>query len=297
MYPTNPKSTLEEGLKLTEEEAEILANEVKLLIRSGSIQETNTKEIQLMVAGLGDKRGLLRRTFAEALGLVGTAATPLLTEALLKSSNVIARRGAAKALKLVGDPTALPHLLKALTEDSDPVVQGSSAGAMAVFGETAVEYFLKVFMITNTTAMQSGLARWGLAFIGAQAAEALRNASQSKNALVRAAAIGALGDQIQNSNDSEAKDILLNALEDPSSDVRVEATALIGKLHESVCAEPHLLKQLLDPSPEVKKAAAISLMKLKSKTSIQILEEIKEKEKDLSVLNVVNIAIKILTKE
>ena len=43
------------------------------------------KKIKLIVAGLGDKRGLIRRTFTESLSLVGMPAVPALKEALIQT--------------------------------------------------------------------------------------------------------------------------------------------------------------------------------------------------------------------
>ena len=103
-----------------------------------SKKESSQSDIKLLIKGLSDKNGLVRRSHAEALAQVGKAALPELIKALLNSKNVIQRRAAAKTLKLVEDPTALPHLIKALTNDSDPVVQCSAAGAIAIFGEAAV---------------------------------------------------------------------------------------------------------------------------------------------------------------
>ena len=51
-------------------------------------------------------------------------------------------KAAAKTLKLVGDSSALPYLVKAVINDPDPVVQGSSVAAMAMFGEKISIFFV-----------------------------------------------------------------------------------------------------------------------------------------------------------
>ena len=197
MNKDSPPPINDAYLRLSENEASELANELKIQLRMGQIPEANSQLINKMIAGLGDKRGLLRRTFAESLGLVGSAALPGLKIALIKHPNVTVRRAAAKTLKLVGDPNALPDLLEALINDPDPVVQGSAAGAIASFGEKGFEFFIKVLINPKSTAMQCGLASWGLSFIGAEAPDALREAATSEHSIIRAAAIAALGDQIQ----------------------------------------------------------------------------------------------------
>ena len=270
-----PISINPEELQLTRDEASELAEELKRQLRDGKRLKADQENIQLLVAGLGDSRGLLRRTFSESLGVIGAAALPALRVALLTSSNVTVRRAAAKTLKLVGDSNALPDLLSALINDPDPVVQGSAAGAMAIFGEEAAELLIKVLENEESTAMQSGLARWGLAFVGAEAPEAIRKAAQSKHLEVRAAAIAALGDQIQSLNDKKAKALLLKALDDPSPEVRAEATTLLGKLTDPNLSKDLLGSKLSDLNPQVRKSAAFSLMKSKS---TQALPELKRRE-------------------
>ncbi len=244
-----------------------------------------------MVAGLGDTRGLLRRTFAESLGAIGIPALPILREALINHSNVTVRRAAAKTLRLVGDPSALPDLLQALINDPDPVVQGSAVGAMAIFGEKAVDLLVQVLTNPQSTTLQAGLASWGLAFIGAEAPEALRKAAKSSHSAVRAAAIAALSEQIQFLGDEAAKRIVVSALKDSSNDVRAEAVTLIGKLEELNWAEPLLIEKLNDSNAEVRKNSALSLMTLKSIRSINSLKQLKSKEKDIEVLKVIDLAL------
>ena len=127
--------------------SELTAEEEKEKTKGGkdkrrSKKESSQNEIKLLIKGLSDDNGLVRRSHAEAIAQIGSAALPELIKALLNSENVIQRRAAAKTLKLVEDPTAIPHLIKALTHDSDSVVQFSAAGAIAIFGEAAVNHLI-----------------------------------------------------------------------------------------------------------------------------------------------------------
>ncbi len=287
---------LGEELQLSEEEASELARNLTSQLKSGKNPKADANQIKIMIAGLGDRRGLVRRTITESLGLIGPPALPALRSALLFHSNVFVRRSAAKALKLVGDPTAVPDLLQALKNDLDPVVQASSAAGIAIFGEQAVEGLLEVISNPKSTAMQCGLASWGLAFIGAEASEALCAAAQADNKLIRSAAIAALGEQIQSLNDQAAKDLLLKALNDQSSDIRTEATALIGKLQDSSWAKNLLIHKLDDKSPKVRKSAAISLMRSKDKSIINQLYKRKKEEDDPEIVKVLKATIELLEK-
>jgi bilin biosynthesis protein len=205
--------------------------------------------------------------------------------------SVTVRRAAAKTLTLIEDPRALPVLLKALLNDSDPVVQGSAVGAMAAVGAEAIDGLLAVLINPESTAMQLGLASWGLAFVGARAPEALREAATSEHAEIRCAAIAALGDQIQNLDDIEARSLVEKGLIDPDRDVRAEAATLLGKLHNPDWAAPLLEPMLADPEGQVRKNAALSLMKLQATKSKSALEARLSQEEQTDVQAVLNLAI------
>ena len=280
-----------EDTALSTEEAADLAAELKTQLKGGKKPEGDINLIKKLITGLGDKRGLLRRTFAESLGLIGTDALPELRKALLNSESVTVRRAAAKTLKLVGDPSALPDLLYALLNDEDPVVQGSSVAAMAIFGEDAAKNLLLVLENPNSSEMQCGLASWGLSFIGAKGAEILKRAAMSNNEKVRASSIAALGEQIQLFCDTEAKDILTNAINDLSDDVQIEAIKLMGLLDDQNWDLNLIGEKLNSNNPQVRKQSALSLMKLHAISQIQNLRQSLLKEKDLEVINVINLSL------
>jgi len=280
-----------EDTALSTEEAADLAAELKTQLKGGKKPEGDINLIKKLITGLGDKRGLLRRTFAESLGLIGTDALPELRKALLNSKSVTVRRAAAKTLKLVGDPSALPDLLYALLTDKDPVVQGSAVAAMAIFGEDAAKSLLLVLENPNSSEMQCGLASWGLSFIGAKGAEILKRAAMSNNEKVRASSIAALGEQIQLFCDTEAKDILTNAINDLSDDVQIEAIKLMGLLDDQNWDLNLIGEKLNSNNPQVRKQSALSLMKLHAISQRQNLRQSLLKEKDLEVINVINLSL------
>ena len=283
--------------QLNEDEASELAKELKQQLRNGQVPAADGESIERMVAGLGDPRGLMRLTFAESLGVVGKAAVPSLCRALAEHESVTVRRAAAKTLTLIEDPRALPVLQKALLQDPDPVVQGSAVGAMAAVGEEAIDGMLEILINPNSTAMQLGLASWGLAFVGARAPEALRKAATSEHAEIRCAAIAALGDQIQALGDDAARELVENALTDSETDVRAEAATLLGKLHSPDWAVPRLEPLLSDPQGQVRKNAALSLMKLQAAGSIASLSQQLEREQQADVKAVLQLAINQLDQE
>ena len=291
MQEESKPSIYKEDTALSAEEAADLAAELKTQLKGGKKPEGDINLIKKLITGLGDKRGLLRRTFAESLGLIGTDALPELRKALLNSESVTVRRAAAKTLKLVGDPSALPDLLYALLNDEDPVVQGSSVAAMAIFGEDAAKSLLLVLENPNSSEMQCGLASWGLSFIGAKGSKILKRAAMSNNEKVRASSIAALGEQIQLFCDTEAKAILNKAINDLSDEVQIEAIKLMGLLDDQNWDLNLIAKKLNSNNPQVRKQSALSLMKLNAINQRQNLRESLLKEKDLEVINVINLSL------
>ena len=257
-----------------------------------SKKKSSQKEIKLLIKGLSDDNGLVRRNHAEAIAQVGSAALPELIKALLNSKNVIQRRAAAKTLKLVNDPSALPHLIKALTNDSDSVVQFSAAGAIAIFGEAAVNHLIIVLENQEHTEMQYGLAAWCLEFIGAKAPNAIKKAAKSKNTNVKSAAISALEEHIRQSQDQEAIQLVESAINDTAENVQIEAIKLVGKLYRIESLVPTLISKLTNKSQNIRKAAILSLMQLNINEAISPLKDLLKVEQDKNVRTIIKLAIK-----
>ena len=276
--------------QLTTEEEESSPQGGKKNIRSkgNSIQNN----IKVLIKGLNDENGLVRRSNAEALAQVGPAALPELINALLNSKNVIQRRAAAKTLKLVGDPAALPHLIKALTNDSDSVVQFSAAGAIAIFGEAAVNHLIIVLESQEHTEMQYGLAAWCLEFIGAKAPNAIKRAANSTNSNVKSAAISALEEHIRQSQDKEAIQLVESAINDNFENIQIEAIKLVGKLYRIESFIPTLILKLKNNSPDIRKASVLSLMQLNINEAITPLKDLLKIEQDKNVRTIIKLAIK-----
>ena len=292
----NSQSESNEHIQLSEAEASDLALHLKEKLKLGEAIDSDPDSISKMVAGLGDPRGLLRRSFSESLGSVGKVATPALCKAMLTSDQVTVRRAAAKTLTLIGDTDSLPDLLSAFRSDKDSVVQGSAMGAIAAMGEQAVEPILGIIENPQSTEMQIGLANWALTIVGDRAPQALHKATTSENANVRKASIFALGSNIQTLDIEADKNLLVNALLDPYAEIRAEAVTLLGKLDDTETAGPLLVPLLSDADIWVRKNCALSLMKLRATSSIEALQERAKVEDDEVVLNVIKLAIAQLLK-
>ena len=275
--------------ELTSEEALQLAEVLKKKLDEQQVPASDQESLRQMVSGLGDQRGALRLTFAQSLGAVGEIAVPILCESLKYNPNVVIRRASAKTLNIIGSEKALPNLLEAFQTDDDPVVQGSSAGAMSTIGAQSIEPLLQMLTQDNCSAFQVGLINLALGFIGSKAPEAFIKATQSDNAEIRIAALGALAEQIQTSRTETNVGILLNALQDQSAEVRAEAATMAGKSLEA--EEYQCLTELLhDTDSQVRKNAALALMKMDGVQAIESLNNADEKEKDEQVKAVFKVA-------
>tara|TARA_Y100001968_G_scaffold329536_1_gene379107 strand:- start:113 stop:1036 length:924 start_codon:yes stop_codon:yes gene_type:complete len=272
-------------------EAQELIHNIKEKIKSGLNNEEIESSIHILIEGLGDTRGRIRRKYSNALSEIGLKVIPALTYALNNHSNLLIRRSAAKTLRLFHNINTLPSLVKALTNDLDPVVQGSSAAAIAVFGEEALELLINVLINPNSTAMQSGLASWGISYIGNKTPHGIRKAAYSAHKKVRTAAIAALGEQINNLDCQEDKDLIISALNDSCENVRSEAIILVGKFTNSKLAETLIIPKLEDSSIEVKKNAALTLMRMNSKEGLSALRNIEKKESDIYLSNIFMLAV------
>ncbi len=267
------------GTAFSAEDNDMLLAAVSAQLAAGVFPDQDGTILARLVEGLGDQRGLVRFGFAERLAAIGLPAAPFLRHALRDHENVAVRRAAAKTFTLIKDPKSMATLGEALTEDPDPVVQGSAAGALAELGGGAVPLLLVILEDPQYTAFCKGLAAWALASIGARGAEQLRPAMESPLVDVRCAVVGALGDQIQNSDDQEALTLLHQALKDPSEEVQAEAVTAFGKLQHPRFI-PVLAASLESPSLEVRKNGALALMKCRNGAGLPPLERAQQREGD-----------------
>jgi bilin biosynthesis protein len=233
---------------------------------------------------------MVRLGFADTLGKIGQPATPFLLEALLNHANPVVRRASAKTLTLIADPETVSPLVQALLHDEDTVVKGSAVGALARIGEASVPVLLEILASPEQPESTKGHAAWALAFIGTEAREYLYREIASDSESVRAAVVGAIAKIAQDSGEAEAFEVLTNSLNDPSETVRTEAAAGLGNLSYNPAVFP-LIELLHHQSGETRKAAALSLMKIKDARALAPLQAALEREAEAGIKQVMNLAI------
>jgi bilin biosynthesis protein len=292
-----PKTNNSDTMLLDHAETDKLLATVNQQIALGTFNDHDQQLIEQMVECLGDTRGLVRLGFAEALGQVGKPAVEPLIEALLHHSNVVVRRAAGKTLTLIEDPEAVPYLISSLLNDEDTVVQGSAIGALARTGEASVAPLLEVLASPDSTESHKGHAAWALAFIGAKAQEQLYTAYGSHYPEVRAAVVGAIAKVAEeNRDDTQALNLLVESLQDDSANVRSEAAAVLGNLKYQP-AIPKLTELLNHSSGETRKSAALSLMKIGDRNSLEPLQTALDKESNEGIKKAIALAISMLEKQ
>ncbi|MGB5710043.1 MAG: HEAT repeat domain-containing protein, partial [Waterburya sp.] len=185
----------------------------------------------------------------------------------------------------------------ALLNDEDTVVQSSSVGALARIGEPSVTPLLEILASPDSSESHKGHAAWALAFIGAKAKDKLYAAYDSDSPEVRAAVVGAIAKVAEEENrDTQALNLLLESLQDTSANVRSEAAAVLGNLKYQP-AIPILTELLNHAEGETRKSAALSLMKISDRRSLEPLQAALAQETDAGIKKAINLAISMLEKQ
>ena len=280
------------------QEADELRASIDSQIAEQTLDRHDRKLIEQMIECLGDTRGLVRLYYAETLGkVIEEPAVEQLIDALLNHPNVVVRRAAGKTLTLIEDPQAVPHLIYALLNDEDTVVQASAIGALARMGEASVNPLLEILASPNSTESNKGHAAWALAFIGSKAKERLYAVYHSDSPEVRAAVVGAIAKVAEeNRDDSKALNLLVESLNDSAANVRSEAAAVLGNLKYQP-AIPVLTELLDHRQGETRKSAALSLMKIGDRDSIEPLQTALERESEEDVKKAIALAISLLERQ
>jgi bilin biosynthesis protein len=286
----------DDSVLLAQQETDALLDRVVEQIAQQTFDPSDRHLLEQMVECLGDTRGMVRLRCAQTLGEIGKPATPFLIEALAHHQNVVVRRAAAKTLTLIADTAAIPTLIHSLLNDEDTVVKGSSVGALARMGEASVPVLLEILASPEHPESTKGHAAWALAFIGAEAKEQLYREIDSDSAEVRGAVVGAIAKVAQEQQEEMAFGLLVKALGDRSQNVRCEAASALGNLAYKP-AIPNLVKLLHHSEGESRKAAALALMKIGERETLEPLQAAFHKEPEAAVKTIIKLAISQIEKQ
>lgn len=311
-------------------ETDALTANVRLSLDEGEVVAAS--EIEEMVLHLGDSRGMARLGLVDSFGRVGSAAVESLLVGLRDCPNPVVRRSCGKALAKIGDPAATDVLIDTLLGDEDTVTRSSAAGALAKMGTTAVPKLLAVISSSDSTMTAKGHATWAIAFMQGEASEALFARANDPNADVRLAVVSALGavaigdalpsmgtaftadDWVESREEDEggvefgnnssvvdarrdrAISLMSRALDDECFQVRAEAATALA--NASIGTEsPRIAQFLLMKDLELRRTAALALMKLGHVESAPTLRAYAEDENEPdSFRNVARLAANALSR-
>jgi HEAT repeat protein len=171
------------------------------------------------------------------------------------------------AAKTGGYGQVFPALLEALDDEYDQVAIAACEGLEQVGDPRAIPHLLKA-ILTNPSEQARRFAKKALRAIGAAPAPTLRKAVLNAEAAVRARAIGLLAEMHEESDVA----LFISATRDPDREVRKSAADALGGKHAN-SAVPALLELLQDDDREVAWEAVLSLGRIGDPTAVPALIE------------------------
>lgn len=282
-------------------ETDRLIDEVSEQIELLALDNPAPELLRQMVQCLADSRRRTRVQLADIFGEIGEAATPFLLEGLATAADSTTRVACCNALTNIGDADAVPELIVALRKDADISVKGAAAGALAKIGAPAFEPLKRVLTDGATSESCKGQAAWAIASMSHEVSEQLYASLNDPCATVRVAMVGAIAKLAQSQStqsqpsqsDSAPLSLLIKALKDDSTEVRIEAAANLARLNAAAVYEP-LVDGLKDDDPDVRKAIVLALGKLANPEAIAAINPLQQ-DPEPAVQRVANLVITQLT--
>lgn len=290
------------------------ADAARLVAALASVDEVAQTDARRQLAAMGDAavaplmEVLLdrkapvhhRMAVGETLIAVGQPVQAALIGAL-DHPDTFALATAAQVLGLVGDAQAVRVLVKAL-HDTEPYVRDKAAWALGWLGEgSAMDDLVRVFREDPSVDVRTTSAK-ALGRLGCRAAvEPLVEGLEAPRPRVRAAsaeALGLMGPLLASGVRGElgrkkAAAALVAALADEHWTVRAVAAEALGLMKEPTAAEP-LIALLADT--DVRMAAVKALGRIASRPAKQALAKVAASEKDESVRQAAEEAIRSMKK-
>jgi len=215
-----------------------------------------------------EKNQLVRTAVCDALGQLGDKdAVPLLKERVLdKDEYDMVRARASLSLARLGDPSGKEYL-SACMNSPLPQMQAMGLSGLCLLHDRSVPALLGGALESQYEEVWS-MALQALSTMGPEAMPVLRQRIQAPNPLVRrraALGLGMLGL-------SESLPYMEDALANGTELERTSAAMIVGyqKFRQAV---PMLITLLKDPSTEVRRAVAASLVRLEAKDAIPALTD------------------------
>jgi len=237
--------------------------------------------LRQMVESLADERQQSRIRLVESFVQIGEPATPFLLDGIANHPNSVVRRACCNALTNIGDPLSVPGLVAGLVNDASIGVKSSAAAALAKIGEPAFEALRAVLASETADEACKGHAAWAIASMSSEVRDRLYRLTSDPSPTVRTAAIGALAQLVQQSKapNERALQAIAAALNDASSEVRIESAANLARLNYQAAYQP-LVDGLKDANSDVRKSVVLALAKLGNARALAAIAPLKQDPND-----------------
>jgi HEAT repeat protein len=249
-------------------------------IQSGSVEEKRDALFQirnlrsadasrLAIPALRDKNLMVRATAASSVVFLPKAEAVAVLLPLLGDREEFARREAAYALGIVGDPAASSELVRSMTSDKDHEVRSAAAAALGKLGDPSVVDALNSVLDRPPDGKTELLRRSAARSVG-QIAQLMRSGKSQvltpQNFLPeKFKDIGSRPTPEMLSHFTRAVRTLIRVLENSneSADTRREAAFALGAVGDRT-AEPILTQYLASPDNYLAEICREAILKLKA---------------------------------
>ena len=237
-------------------------------LAAGALAEVGgPREVEPLIAGLGDTSADVRAEAARALGAIGDRRAVSGLLAVTGDRYAEVRNAAAAALAMLGEP--LGEVIRQSLEGSVEARRELAAAR----DPRAIEPLSRALKTDDAAVKEAAVASLvELAAAGVEGAVAsLKDAVDNPHAAVRASAIAALGRQ----RNASGVDRLIAALADRDPEVRQAAARALGEIGDRRAVD-RLMEQLSDADSGVRAAVAAALAALGEPSGelvLQVLED------------------------
>jgi HEAT repeat protein len=227
-----------------------------------AIQDYNNYNANDIMESINASR--IQNGAASALGLIGDASAVEPLAKLLESNNSSTRYWSAISLGQIKDARGTDPLIRALGDSNSSVSEGAGWAIQSIEGQASVDLFIENLKNENESIRRGAAMALGTAD-DKKAVEPLIQSLQDSDSLVRAESATSLG----KINNASAVEPLIQALKDDDWQVQVSVRMALVKIGED--GTTSLIKALDDDNNSIKWGAALALGGIRDPRAIEPL--------------------------
>lgn len=225
--------------------------------------------VPALITTLENEDKLMRGNAAKALGEIGDprAVPPLILRITDTHSNV--RLQATRALGNLRASTALDQIIIALLQDGSQSVKGEAARALGILGDpTAIAPLIDAMEDPTSSVRSRAAESLGMLNDPSVVQPLVHTALMDQESDVRnhaRKALVAMGDH------DSVTPLFIDRLNDEAPQVRCNAADALGSLHNLMALEPLVRASLMDDKEEVRASATDALRNLKDGNAVELI--------------------------